>query len=218
MLQSIAAAYLQTATMALASLFGSGAVQSVLSGQAAVAVAVSLVQVVSTAGSVKAASGKPLPPADAPLPGPPSHHPPHWGRPTEWGAFAFFGLASLFMITSFGAQVYITRSRRYRAIISASKQEGEEELPEREGLLSSVSSLNSYDSDQRPREKIGATEMLRLNKTYNFSVAFIFVVTLVSSSSADSTLLLTSAHKGCLPTYYNTNHFCAYTTGTGRKF
>lgn len=98
------------------------------------------------------------------------------------------------MITSFGAQAYITRSRRYKTIINASKQQGEEEEEfEREGLISSVSSLNFYNPDERLREKIGATEMFRLNRTYNFSVAFIFVVTLVSSSSVDYTLFLTSA-------------------------
>jgi len=81
------------------------------------------------------------------------------------------------MITSFGAQAYITRSRRYKTIINASKQQGEEEEEfEREGLISSVSSLNFYNPDER-----------------NFSVAFIFVVTLVSSSSVDYTLFLTSA-------------------------
>ncbi|KAF8192532.1 nucleoside transporter-domain-containing protein [Pholiota molesta] len=80
--RSIVGAYLQTSTIAVASLFGPPAVQAMMAGQAAVAVAVSGVQVVSAAASV-------------------------WGKPStfvsdgsaeERSAFVFFFLSTLFLL------------------------------------------------------------------------------------------------------------------------
>lgn len=69
-LQAAAGSYLQTAVVAVASLFGPATMQAVMGGQAAVAVAVSTVQVLSAGASLHALP--PPPPGGHPVPGSPA--------------------------------------------------------------------------------------------------------------------------------------------------
>lgn len=101
--QAIAGSYLQTSVIAVASLFGPTAMQALMSGQAAVAVAVSGVTVVSSALSLRE---KPSPQALAD------------SEPEAKAAFMFFGLSTLFYLVSAGAHIWLTRLPAYHTILA----------------------------------------------------------------------------------------------------
>jgi solute carrier family 29 (equilibrative nucleoside transporter), member 1/2/3 len=167
-----AAAYLQTAVMALSSLFGSQAVQAVMSGQAAVGVAVSVLQVISASGS-KASKA-----ADTIHPRTRDAEP---EKKTDWGALAFFTIATAFLVLSLGAQRFITRTKEYQMILSETEEEQLVNSEEAQHLVSSYASFDSVADlyNAPPPPPLTPMEMLKVNKVYNAAIALVFIVTLV---------------------------------------
>lgn len=163
--QAAAGAYLQTSIIAVASLFGPPAVQAMMSGQAAVAVAVSGVQVLSASFSV-------------------------WGKPRtyvstgsaeERSAFIFFGLSTLFLVASAGAHAWLVSMPAYKIVAGSLEQHkklsgGTSE--ERLGLVSSGRTDISH-------AKANAIRVLKANVSYEVAVAYVFVVTLVCQLISD---------------------------------
>lgn len=164
-IQAIVGAYMQTSVVAVASVFGPPAVQAMMSGQAAVGVAVSAVQVISAAGSV-------------------------WGKPKtfvsdgtaeERSAYAFFSLSTVFLIASAGAFMWMTRQPVYQTVAAPLDKRNQnatlvgDDDDERGGLLGSQTlpplTLGS--------EKANAIRVAKVNATFEVAVAYVFIVTLV---------------------------------------
>jgi solute carrier family 29 (equilibrative nucleoside transporter), member 1/2/3 len=157
---------MQTAVMALASLFGSDAVQAVISGQAAVGVVVSLARLFSTAAGLDTS--------------------PHTGHSEtdDWSSAMFFGLSTLFSVGSLAAYWRVTRTKEYKQIMNSAvlstsflNDNEDESRPLVEETPSSPDYLSISEETEEPMKPI---KMLALNKSLNFSVTFVFIVTLVS--------------------------------------
>jgi len=158
--QATVGAYLQTSVIAVASLFGPLAVQSMVSGQAAVAVAVSGVQVITAAASVH---GKPKSYKSD-------------GSAEERSAFVFFALSTVFLVFSLVAHQWMIRTPVYQHVVGSLEKEviigGTHD--ERRGLVSENEATVSLSS-----EKANALRVARVNITYEIAVAYVFIVTLV---------------------------------------
>jgi len=134
-----------------------------MSGQAAVAVAVSGVQVISAAASV-------------------------WGKPRtfrgdgtaeERSAFTFFALSTLFLVFSAGAHAWMLRMPIYEHVVAPLERQQKKIMnvdaneDERLGLVS-TDHENSF-----ALEKANALRIAKLNISYEVAVAYVFMVTLV---------------------------------------
>jgi solute carrier family 29 (equilibrative nucleoside transporter), member 1/2/3 len=154
--QAAAGSYLQTSVIAVASLFGPTALQSMMSGQAAIAVAVSGVEVVSAAVSL--------------------HNPPSPGvtadtRPEEKSAFIFFALSTMFYVLSAAAHIQLTRLPAYRDLM--------EQFSQATHSSPSVSHHVSEIVHEKKRHQL--FRVAKTNAIYNFAVAYVFIITLVSA-------------------------------------
>jgi hypothetical protein len=164
---SCAAGSLQTGGMALASLFGSDAVQGVISGQAAIGVVVSIAKLFSTIANLDGGPESELADAD------------------DRSSALFFGLSTLFSVGGFAAYWHVARTKEYKQImdsarISTSSADADDETrPLIQQAPPSPSSLPP-NLDEDNVESISPLKMLILNKYLNFTVTFVFVITLVS--------------------------------------
>ncbi|KAF8579045.1 hypothetical protein K439DRAFT_1638333 [Ramaria rubella] len=161
-LQAAAGAYLQSAVMALASLFGPSAIQPVLSGQAAVGVLVSLIQALSTGAGIRTKVGA----ADI--------NNEKDDSPAARAAFLFFGASTVFLVFSIASHAWLTTMPTYKAVVlpfEAMKGVigGDEE---REALVG-----HRRTADHLPK-KDRITDIAKMNSEYNFAVAYVFAVTL----------------------------------------
>ena len=172
-LQAAAGSYLSTAIIAVASLFGPQAVQSMMFGQAAVAVAVSAVQVITSAGSVW---------------GLPEESIAAWvsdGKAEERSALIFFALSTVFLLGSAVAHHSMVKSQLYRTIAASLEHQHVRSLSmsisslddETQGLVSS--GRKESWTEQKARIK----RVFKGNLTYEIGVAYVFLVTLVSRAA-----------------------------------
>jgi solute carrier family 29 (equilibrative nucleoside transporter), member 1/2/3 len=97
---AVTGSYLQTSVIAIASLFGPTVIQSMLSGQAVVAVTLSAVQLIRATTSLCA--------SEVGLPD---------GVAETKSARLFFGISTTFLIMCGAANVWMTRLPSYRAIV-----------------------------------------------------------------------------------------------------
>lgn len=151
--QAAAGSYLQTSVIAVASLFGPTALQSIMSGQAAIAVAVSGVEVVSAAISLHS-----TPPAPGAL---------VESEPEEKSAFIFFALSTMFYLVSAGAHIQLTRLPAYHELI---------------GRFSHVSHQTAAPDVAREEKKHQLVRVAKANAVFNFAVAYVFIITLVRTA------------------------------------
>lgn len=159
--QAALGSYLQTSVIAIASLFGPTAVQTMMSGQAAVAVVVSSVQVLSAVASTW---GKPVASIEAVD-----------QEPEERSAFIFFGLSTIFLLITALTQRWLSKLPAYRAVIHPLevKHSSEESDPEESrGLISGGRSALPFD-------KVQILRVAKANVLYEIAAAYVFVVTLV---------------------------------------
>lgn len=165
--QAALGSYLQTAVIAVASLFGPQAVQAMIFGQGAVAVAVSGVQLLSSAGSVWNL------PEDAIS---------TWvsdGSAEERSAFIFFALSTIFLVGSAIAHHWLIQSPLYDAVAAPlERQHGRSrsfsgELDERRALTSR--SVKETWSEEKSR----LVRVAKGNITYEVAVSYVFMATLV---------------------------------------
>ncbi|KAK7015524.1 hypothetical protein VNI00_019105 [Paramarasmius palmivorus] len=163
--QAAFGSYLQTSVIAVASLFGPTAVQAMLSGQAAVAVAVSTVQVLSATASVHG--------EDRPVDGLTRDK-----NPEERAAFIFFGLSTIFLLVTVGAQWWLTRMPQYHAVagsLEAAHKPGRSSGTDDEtrGLVS-----GGRSDHETSIEKARIIRVAKTNIVYEVAVAYVFMVTL----------------------------------------
>lgn len=160
--QAALGSYLQTSLIAVASLFGPAAVQSMMSGQAGVAIVVSIVQVLGALASTKDAVV-----ATA-------------QEPEEKSALAFFGLSTLFLVFSAAAQRWASNTPAYRPILRSMELQRDvirEPIDPDESMR-----LVSPGRDKGHIDKARIWRVARTNAVYEMAVAYVFVVTLVSSA------------------------------------
>jgi hypothetical protein len=163
--QAAAGSYLQTAVIAVASVCGPSAMQSLMSGQAAAGVAISAVQFLSAYGSVH------LPSTTSPSAGvlPPTPPPIKDDSPAK-SARAFFALATIYLILTAAAHAYLVRLPTYIAVL------GNLSRP-----ATRPSSPNLQVRSESARDQI--TRIAKANWVYHLAVALIFTVTLVGHFS-----------------------------------
>ena len=154
--QAAAGSYLQTAVVAIASLFGPGAMQATMSGQAFVGVVVSAVQLLSAAASLRASNAAAALNLEF-----------DEGRAEARAAALFFGLSTVFLCATLGAQAWLAKMPAYRAIVRPMEGIGKRRREEEEGVRELV------------REKGSILRVAKANVEYEVAVAWVFAVTLV---------------------------------------
>ncbi|KIJ70470.1 hypothetical protein HYDPIDRAFT_78688 [Hydnomerulius pinastri MD-312] len=195
------AAYLSTAVYAGAALFGGSYLQYVLSGQAAVAVAVSAVQVASSAVSVWGSTPNTI---AAFIAGGGATD----GKAEEVAARIFFGVSIVFSGFTFAAYTWLTRQPVYKATVGVLEQQykiGSEDVEERRGLVSHGPSSAISDP------KTHALRVLKENFIFMFSIAYVFVVTLAVFPTI--TVTIQSTNPNVHPLLFTAIHFLAFNTG-----
>jgi equilibrative nucleoside transporter 1/2/3 len=169
------AAYLQCSVSAMASLFGPPALQASLNGQSALAVAMSTVQLVDTAISLSSGAGAPPFTTTATQP------------PEESSAFAFFALATCFLSVSFFALGLLVRTPAYQNVVSPLERKAlscTKRTGERQILLPSPLVLQGVRST-RIEQEAPVTRIMRVaraNIVYELAVAYVYLITIVSST------------------------------------
>ena len=157
----MAGAYLQTSVIAVGSLFGPPAIQSMMAGQAAVAVVVSGVQVISSAVSVVGKS--------------PTYT--SYGAAEERSAFIFLALSTAFLLVSFGVHTWFIRMPVYKLVAASlesklkNQDDSVQEEERRELIPRGATTLQSNKAD--------AIRVAKINIVYEVAVAYVFLVTLV---------------------------------------
>jgi solute carrier family 29 (equilibrative nucleoside transporter), member 1/2/3 len=161
-----AGAYLQTSVLAMASLFGPTVLQSLMSGQALVAVILSTVQLISATSSLHTSNADP---AD--------------GVAETKSARLFFGIAALFLFLCGVANAWMTRLPSFRAVVPIDG--GEPWMRRRLSVSADTRSPviggphNSASDSKALWDRILA--IAHRNITYEFAIAYVLMVTLVSS-------------------------------------
>ncbi|PSR73483.1 hypothetical protein PHLCEN_2v10775 [Hermanssonia centrifuga] len=166
--QAAAGSYLQTAVIAVASFFGPTAIQPIMSGQAAIGVAVSGIEVLSAASSLRNSA-----PAEARVD----------PEPEEKSAFIFFGLSTLFLLISAGAQIWLTKLPLYKALKDRFRQATEHTRSLSPGDFDEgyTPPVDSRDHILHEEKKHQLVRIAKTNVIYNIAVAYVFIVTLVGS-------------------------------------
>ena len=172
--QAIAGAYLQTSTLAVGSLFGPPAIQSIMAGQAAVAVAVSGVQVISSAASVV---GK---------------HRTHTSDESveEQSAFIFFALSTIFLLVSGGVHTWLIRMPVYEVV--AASLERRSKIHDDPVQVEDHRALIPSGSATLQGGKSDVIRIAKINIVYEVAAAYVYLVTLVLGYRTNIYLLLTN--------------------------
>lgn len=176
--------YLQTAVFAVGSLFGPSVLQTVMSGQAAVAIVVSAVQLISATASVHtsgdlSAAAVVQAQDDA----------------AARSARAFFALSTLFLLATSAASVWMSRLPAYKAVVAPSEHTRSwsrrlsQDLGEERAFLA-----ESQDNIAPPARdtKARILDIAGRNLVYEVAVAYVFIVTLVRIYAIWTELILTS--------------------------
>lgn len=157
----MAGGYLQTSVIAVGSLFGPPAIQSMMAGQAAVAVVVSGVQVISSAVSVV---GKPRTYISN-------------GSAEEQSAFIFLALSTAFLLVCAGVHTWFIRMPVYKLVVASleSKSKNQDDSVQEEERRELIPS----ESATPQSNKADVIRVAKINIVYEVAVALVFLVTLV---------------------------------------
>jgi len=140
--------------------------QSMMSGQAAVGVVVSVVQLLTTAASIRGTPTSII------------MVQPSVGEEAEAkAAFIFFGISTIYMLCSTGAYVWLMKTPAYKAMIAPLEHQRkalrrQTVTTERQGLVSGVSGSPNME---------GHGHIWRVGKSnaiFNLALAYVFVITL----------------------------------------
>ncbi|GBE79362.1 hypothetical protein SCP_0205600 [Sparassis crispa] len=200
-LQAAAGSYLQTAVVAVASLFGHRTMQAVMSGQAGVGVVVSGVQVLSATASTRGKTS----PQSAVAPG---------SKPEEVSAAIFFALSTLFLVASAGVHVWMTRLPVYQSVLAQSSSSDRMGSIEENDMSESMERLIAEEHNHGRRkldEKPRIFRLAKVNLPYNFAVAYVFAVTLAVFPPI--TISIQSTNPSTHPLLFSAVHFLIYNIG-----
>jgi len=191
--QAAAGGYLQTSIIAVGSLFGPPAIQSIMAGQAAVAVSVSGVQVISSAVSI---IGKPRTTYISD------------GSTEEQSAFIFFALSTLFLLVSIGVHTWLIRMPVYKLVAAPlerkSKNHDAVQEEERRELIPSRSTTPQSD-------KANVIRVAKINIKYEVAVAYVFLATLAVFPPITTSIKPTNPN--IHPLLFTAIHFLVFNIG-----
>ncbi|KAJ3867687.1 nucleoside transporter-domain-containing protein [Lentinula novae-zelandiae] len=204
--QAAFGSYLQNSVIAVASLFGPAAVQAMLAGQAAVAVVVSTVQVISAAASVNTSTEFMDGPAAIDALDVVSSRA---GDPEERSAFIFFGLSTIFLVFSAAAHRWLVSLPAYHSVVGAleaRKPESELGTDDERRILVSAGPSQGLLTQKQSIWRVAKTNVL-----YEIAVAYVFTVTLTVFPPITSSILPTnpSIH----PLLFTSIHFLVFGLG-----
>ncbi|KAG6330474.1 hypothetical protein ID866_8615 [Astraeus odoratus] len=200
---SAAGAYQATAVYAGAALLGGSCMQATLSGQAAVGVVVSIVELIGTAISVWGTSPEVIAAfvADGTVGD---------GQAEELAARIFFGLSVLFMALTFVAYVWLTKQPLYQLTVGHLEPNDKESCGANDGeecseLASSGLGLPQADS------LLDVLRVFRSNFSFMFSATYVYVITLAIFPTITVTVSPTSP--SIHPLLFVSAHFLVFNVG-----
>ncbi|KAG5333937.1 hypothetical protein C0989_004610, partial [Termitomyces sp. Mn162] len=174
--QSALGSYLQTSVVAVASLFGPQALQSMMSGQAAVSVAVSSVQVMSSALFVWKSTPEQIT-ANAVN-----------GDAERDSARVFFALSTFFLLISAFAHNILVSKTTYKILIGSLEYKM---IPET-GSVEHEQALTSLGRENFAAEWNRIMRVAKANISFELAVAYVFIVTLRSAAESPTTPIINS--------------------------
>ncbi|KAG1756023.1 nucleoside transporter-domain-containing protein [Suillus lakei] len=200
---AVCVSYLSTAAFAGASLFGAPYMQSMISGQAAIAVVVSVVQVVTSALSVWGSTPEAIAAfimndgvGD--------------GKAEEDSARTFFGISALFMISTFMAYAWMARLPAYNATVGILEQNIK--LHGTLGTADETGGLVFRDTDQASlEERNQIIRVFKANILYEFALAYVYVITLAIFPVI--TIIIQSTNPNTHPLLFTAIHFLMFNLG-----
>ncbi|KAJ3790664.1 nucleoside transporter-domain-containing protein [Lentinula aff. detonsa] len=211
-IQASFGSYLQSSVIAVASLFGPQAVQAMLAGQAAVAVVVSAVQVVSAAVSVKTAT---MAEFKSELTGRGERD------PEERSAFIFFGLSTIFLLLSLAAHRWLISMPEYRTVVGPLEVRKQGAGTTRTTIFDPPEVGTNVDEQSRILISAGPSQFLtqkhriwrvaKANVLYEIAVAYVFTVTLTVFPPITSSILPTNTF--IHPLLFTSMHFLVFGLG-----
>ncbi|KAF7331780.1 Nucleoside transporter [Mycena kentingensis (nom. inval.)] len=182
-------AYLQTAIIVIASLFGPSAVQALMSGQAGVAVAVSGVQVFTAAASTWSRPKEEVLTARGS------------DEPEESSAFVFFTLSTVFLVVAAAAQGWLVTMPAYKTIAASLERQKRSTAGETSGLVSTG----------RSDGKAQIIRVAKANALLEFAVAYIFIITLAVYPAI--TTSIQPVNPSTHPLLFSAVHFFVFNCG-----
>ncbi|KAG1753737.1 nucleoside transporter-domain-containing protein [Suillus paluster] len=202
-LLAIFVSYLSTAAFAGASLFGAPYMQSVISGQAAIGVVVSVVQVATSALSVWGSTSEAIATFI-------SNDGVGDGKAEEDSARAFFGISAIFMISTFIAYAWMARLSVYIDTVGILEQNAKldgalDSADEMGGLVFRSTAQASLD------ERNQILRVFKANIIYEFAVAYVYVVTLAVFPVITITIQPTNPNTH--PLLFSAIHFLMFNFG-----
>ncbi|KAJ7067963.1 nucleoside transporter-domain-containing protein [Mycena amicta] len=186
-------AYLQTAIIVIASLLGPTAVQALMSGQAAVAVAVSGVQALSAVASVWGRSKEAIAQSLSS------------GEPEERSAFIFFSLSTVFLIVAAAAHGWLVTMPAYKMVVSSLEQQ--KAIGSTEEMRGLVSSGRNAGSDTKGQ----IIRVAKANVILEIAVAYVFIVTLAVFPAITTSIQPTNPNTH--PLLFSAVHFLVFNCG-----
>ncbi|KAI0034097.1 nucleoside transporter-domain-containing protein [Vararia minispora EC-137] len=194
-----AGSYLQTSVVAVASLFGPSVMQSVMSGQAAVAIVISAVQLLSATASVHTTDDLLVAAAES-------------DAAAERSARVFFALSTLFLFCAAAANAWMTRMSAYKAVVHEPKTQRRawtrrlsQSLGEERAFFEESEHVTVPDTKDR------ILEVARRNVIYEVAVAYVFVVTL--SVYPPITISVRPVSPTFNPLIFSSMHFLLFNVG-----
>lgn len=192
------ASYLSNSVFAGAALFGAPYMQSMMSGQAAIAVAVSSVQVISSAISVWRTTPLAVAIGDTDPD----------GRAEEKSARIFFGISALYMIATLSAYRWLASLEVYTTTMGTLEDNLKarvvsDEVDERQPLMP-VAPPSTVEENQ-------IFCVFQTNFIYNFAVGFVFTVTLAVYPAITVTIKPTNPNTH--PLLFSAVHFLVFSSG-----
>jgi len=186
-----AGAYLQTSVVAVASLFGPSIIQSLMSGQAIVAVILASVQLISTITSLRTSQ---VGPAD--------------GTAETNSARLFFGVSASFLVVCGTANTWMTRLPSYRAVVPTDEPQVRRRLSVSADFLSLAPGGSETDSKAMWDQIV---RIARTNIIYELAVAYVFMVTL--SVFPTITISIVPTNPAIHPLFFSSLHFLVFGVG-----
>jgi len=188
-----------TAVYAVASLFGVSFLQAVLSGHAAVAVAVSAVQLISSIISLWSSSPKLISAqvmvAESGADG-----------AEELAARIFFSVSGVFLCVTLAAYAWLARQPFYKSLTKVLEQRGQVgDTDELTGLVADVYENPPTEDNSR------IYSVLRQNWVFMLSIAYVFTVTLAIFPAI--TVRVQSVNTAIHPMLFTSIHFLVYNIG-----
>ncbi|KAG6818846.1 hypothetical protein H0H93_001083, partial [Arthromyces matolae] len=183
--QSALGSYLQTSVVAVASLYGPQALQSMMSGQAAAAVAISSVQVLSSALFIWNSTPEQIL-ANA-----------IDGTAEKDSARVFFALSTVFLVISVLAHRVLVSKHTYKALVAH--------------LDHVEHPLTSHGRETFSKEWNNIVRVSKVNISFEMAVAYVFIVTLAVFPPISTSVQPTNPN--IHPLLFNAVHFLVFNIG-----